>query len=145
MILYLTSSPCVIGADRALLTTKNGFLDHLRADLPPGVNCLYIASSPDDPTANRRYSWDMYNAFAEAGMLFREMRILQRDNANNAPALIQWSDMIILAGGHVPTQNAFFQEIGRDRLIRNYQGVVLGISAGSMNSAHEVYQQPEAP
>ena len=143
MILYLTSSPCVIGADRALLTPKNGFLSHLRADLRPGANCLYIASSPDDPDANRRYSWDMYNAFAEAGMLFREMRILQRDNVQNAAALIQWSDLIILAGGHVPTQNDFFAELQLRDLMRGYSGVVMGISAGSMNCAREVYAQPE--
>ena len=145
MILYLTSSPCVIGADRALLNPQNGFLDHIRMDIHPGSNCLYVASSPDDPSANRRYSWDMYNAFAEAGMLFREMRILQRDTAQNARALIEWSDLIILAGGHVPTQNDFFEEIGLRELLRDYSGVILGISAGSMNCAREVYAQPEVP
>ena len=143
MILYLTSSPCVIGADRALLTPKNGFLNHLKADLGPGKNCLYIASSPDDPAANRRYSWDLYNAFAEEGMLFREMRVLQRDNAQNAASLIQWSDLIILAGGHVPTQNNFFQDLNLRDLLRGYNGVIIGISAGTMNCAREVYAQPE--
>ena len=143
MILYLTSSPCVIGADRALLTPKNGFLDHMKADLRPGANCLYIASSPDDFAANRRYSWDMYNAFAEAGMLFREMRILQRDNMHNAAALIQWSNFIILAGGHVPTQNTFFRELNLRALLADYAGVIMGISAGTMNCADVVYAQPE--
>ena len=145
MILYLTSSPCVIGADRALLNPQNGFLDHLKADVRTGCKCLYVASSPDDPNANQRYSWDMYNAFAEAGMLFREMRILQRDTAINAKALIDWSDLIILAGGHVPTQNDFFREINLRDLLKNYAGVVMGISAGSMNCAREVYAQPEMP
>ena len=145
MILYLTSSPCVIGADRALLNPQNGFLNHLRLDVRSGCNCLYVASSPDDRAANRRYSWDMYNAFAEAGMLFREMRILQRDTAENAIELIEWSDLIILSGGHVPTQNDFFEEIGLRGLLRDYPGVIVGISAGSMNCASEVYAQPEVP
>jgi len=145
MILYLTSSPCVIGADRALLNPQNGFLDHIKADIRPGSNCLYVASSPDDSAANRRYSWDMYNAFAEAGMLFREMRILQTDTAWQAEELIAWSDLIILAGGHVPTQNDFFERIQLRELLKDYQGVVLGISAGSMNCAREVYAQPEVP
>lgn len=145
MILYLTSSPCVIGADRALLNPQNGFVDHLKADIRPGSNCLFVASSPDDPDANRRFSWDMYNAFAEAGMLFREMRILQRSTAWDAKNLIAWSDLIILAGGHVPTQNDFFQDLSLRELLRNYSGVILGISAGSMNCAREVYAQPEEP
>ena len=145
MILYLTSSPCVIGADRALLNPQNGFLDHLKADIRPGSKCLYVASSPDDLTANRRYSWDMYNAFAEAGMLFREMRVLQRDTMQDAAALIGWSDLIILAGGHVPTQNDFFAKCNLRQLLQGYRGVVMGISAGSMNCAEEVYAQPEMP
>jgi peptidase E len=145
MILYLTSSPCVIGADRAMLNPQNGFLDHLKADIHPGCKCLYIASSPDDPAANRRFGGDMFSAFAEAGMLFREMRILQRDTMQDAKALVDWSDLIILAGGHVPTQNAFFAECGLRQLLQSYRGVVMGISAGSMNCADEVYAQPEMP
>lgn len=145
MILYLTSSPCIIGADRALLNPQNGFLDHLKADIHPGYKCLYIASSPDDPAANRRFGGDMFSAFAEAGMLFREMRILQRDTMQDAKALVDWSDLIILAGGHVPTQNAFFAECGLRQLLQSYRGVVMGISAGSMNCADEVYAQPEMP
>ena len=145
MILYLTSSPCVIGADRALLTPQNGFLNHLKLDVRPGSKCLYIASNPDDSDANRRDGWDKYNAFAEAGMLFREMRILQKENMADAKTRIDWSDLIILAGGHVPTQNAFFNEMGLRDLLRDYAGVVIGISAGSMNCAGETYAQPEVP
>ncbi len=143
MILYLTSSPCVIGADMALLTPQNNFLSHIKLDIHPGSKCLYIASSPDDPEANRHYSWDLYTAFAEAGMLFREMHILQRENMTDAKALIHWSDVIILAGGHVPTQNDFFAELQLRDMLRDYPGVVIGISAGSMNCAREVYAQPE--
>lgn len=145
MILYLTSSPCVIGADRAVLNPQNGFLDHLRTDVAPGCKCLFVASSPDDPGANRRFGGDMFSAFAEAEMLFREMRILQRDTMQDAKALVDWSDLIILAGGHVPTQNAFFAECGLRQLLQSYRGVVMGISAGSMNCADEVYAQPEMP
>ena len=145
MILYLTSSPCVIGADRAVLNPQNGFLNHLRTDVAPGCKCLFVASSPDDPGANRRFGGDMFSAFAEAEMLFREMRILQRDTMQDAKALVDWSDLIILAGGHVPTQNAFFAECGLRQLLQSYRGVVMGISAGSMNCADEVYAQPEMP
>ena len=52
---------------------------------------------------------------------------------------------MILAGGHVPTQNTFFAECNLRQLLRGYNGVVMGISAGSMNCADEVYAQPEMP
>lgn len=145
MILYLTSSPCIIGADRALLTPDNRFLESITRDVPPGSNCLYVASSPDDEAANLRYSADMYNAFSEAGCLFREMRVLQRSNIAHASDLVRWSNFVILAGGHVPTQNRFFREMDLGALLRDYPGTVMGISAGTMNCATMVYAQPEMP
>ena len=57
--------------------------------------------------------------------------------------MIADSDFIILCGGHVPTQNAFFQEIGLRTLLEGYEGVLMGISAGTMNCADRVYVQPE--
>lgn len=145
MILYLTSSPCVIHADRPLLTPENDFLRQLQADLPAHPKCLYIASSPDVPELNARYSHDMVDAFGEAGMTFRELRILQRNTMDRAEKWIGWSDLIILAGGHVPTQNAFFREIKLNKLLCGYEGVIIGISAGTMNCAAMVYAQPEMP
>ena len=52
--------------------------------------------------------------------------------------------LLILAGGHVPTQNAFSGDQTSGK-IRRYAGVVLGISAGTMNCAEIVYAQPEEP
>ena len=60
-----------------------------------------------------------------------------------AAKLIKNSNFIILGGGHVPTQNKFFGEIGLKELLEEFDGVIFGISAGSMNSALEVYAQPE--
>ena len=52
-------------------------------------------------------------------------------------------DVIWLGGGHVPTQNRFFQEIGLREKMEGFQGIVIGISAGTMNAADVVYVQPE--
>lgn len=145
MILYLTSSPCVINADRALLTPNNAFLKNIRADVRANARCLYVASSPDDPDANARYSKDMWDAFSEAGIPFREMQILERNTVLQARELVDWCDFILLAGGHVPTQNAFLRETGLPELLQGFEGTVMGISAGTMNSAALVYAQPELP
>ena len=145
MIAFLSSSPCIYGAPRAILNPENGFADHLRRCLPPNPRCLFIASSPDDPRFTDRVADEMAACFAEAGFGFSEMYKLDRRNQDEAQMLIWKSDFIILSGGHVPTQNAFFQEIGLRKLMRNYQGVILGISAGTMNAADRVYIQPEEP
>ena len=145
MILFLTSSPCVPNADRAVLNPANGFVERLQSVLPTNPKCLFICSDPDRPDLTDRFGLEMAGAFAEAGMEFKEFTTLDRRNDENAQALIWESDLIILAGGHVPTQNAYFQEIGLAELLENYQGVLMGISAGTMNCAWQVYMQPEEP
>lgn len=145
MIAFLTSSPCIYGAPRAILTPENSFLDNLRSCLPEHPRCLFVASAPDDPGFTDRVAGEMAAAFEEAGLGFSELYKLDRRNQEDAQMIIWKSDLIMLSGGHVPTQNAFFHEIGLKELLANYQGVVLGISAGTMNAADRVYVQPEEP
>ena len=143
MIAFLTSSPCIYGAPRAILNPENSFVDNLFSCLPKHPRCLFICSAPDDPGFTDRVSGEMAAAFEETGMTFASLAKLDRRNQEAAQMLIWQSDFIILSGGHVPTQNAFFQEIDLKKLLKNYQGVVLGISAGTMNAAARVYVQPE--
>ena len=143
MIAFLTSSPCVYGAPRAVLNPENQFLDNLRLFLPANPRCLFVCSSPDSPYLTDKFGYEMAKAFEEADIPFSDFRVLDRRTQKDVQLLIWQSDFIILAGGHVPTQNAFFQEIGLRELLENYQGVVMGISAGTMNAAERVYAQPE--
>lgn len=143
MIVYLTSSPCIDGASRAILNNQNSFLTRLREDLPENPRCLFVASSPDDRGATCQFGAAMFCAFSDAGIHFSSYQILDRLTEEFAAELVMDSDFIILAGGHVPTQNAFLNEIGLSVLLQDYEGVIMGISAGSMNAASVVYMQPE--
>lgn len=145
MTVFLTSSPCVCNAPRAILNPENDFVENLREHLPPRPRCLFICSDPDSYGLTDGFGRDMSEAFAEAGMKFSDFVVLDGRNAKDAQLLIWKADLIIMGGGHVPTQNRFFQSIGLRELIRNFQGVVMGISAGTMNSAERVYAQPEEP
>ena len=145
MKLFITSSPFVDGADRAIMDPQNGLIDRLRWALPPYCRCLYICSSPDRRDLNCTFGADIFQIFAQVGMPFSHYAVLDADNAYEAKKLVGESDLIVLAGGHVPTQNAFFHKIRLPELLWNYHGVVLGISAGSMNMAETVYAQPEEP
>ena len=145
MVLFLTSSPYVNGADRALLSNDNEFVDRIRSVLPPCPRALFIAADPENRADTCRFGADTAAAFAQAGMPFRSYHILDGFNAQEAEALIGQSDLILLSGGHVPTQNAFFREIGLRGLLEGFPGVIVGISAGSMNCAEYVYAQPEEP
>ena len=91
---------------------------------------------------------DFYAAFTKkmlekAGFVFERFLTLDGRNEDHAAKLVRESNLMILSGGHVPTQNRFFEKIRLRDLLKSCEGVVLGISAGSMNSADEVYAQPE--
>ena len=145
MIYFLTSSHCVCNAPRAILNPENGFVENLREHLPENPRCLFICSNPESGELTDNFARNMNDAFAEAEIECSEFAVLDGRNAEDAQMLIWQSDLIILAGGHVPTQNAFFQEIGLRQLIENFQGVDMGIRAGTMNSADRVYVHPEEP
>lgn len=143
MICFLTSSPCF--PDNPALNTANGFADAILGVLPNPCKGLFIASSPDSPEKTDEFAGHMHHTFFLAGIEFSQYLVLDRRNCHSAAELIRDADFILLAGGHVPTQNRFFQEIGLRELIKDFDGVVMGISAGTMNAADVVYAQPELP
>ena len=145
MTLFVTSSPYIDGAPRAILSNVNGFVDRIREVLPENPRVLFICSDPDDHGGTCRFAAETTAAFLEAGMAFSSYHVLDWHNARQAYNLICRSDLILLCGGHVPTQNAFFRKIRLRHLLRHFDGTVIGISAGSMNCADVVYVQPEEP
>lgn len=145
MTLFITSSPYLDGADRAILNPENGFLDALHRALPSCPRVLFVCSDPDGHERTCHFASDTAAAFSLAGMPFSKFEVLDGYNAWSARTLIYDSDFLVLGGGHVPTQNAFFQSFGMAEIMKGYSGAVMGISAGAMNMAKEVYLQPEEP
>lgn len=145
MKLFITSSPYVENADRAILNPANSFIDRLRDALPENPRALFICSDPDSHDMTCHWGADTVAAFSEAGMAFSGYDVLDATNDRRAKSLIAHADFIITSGGHVPTQNAYFRRIRLRRLLRDFDGVIMGISAGSMNLADTVYVQPEEP
>lgn len=143
MTVFLTSSPCVYQAPRAIINPENCFLVNLFSFLPENPRCLFVASAPDDPDFTDHVAEEMAMAFRLAGLDFSQVETLDRRSQDRAEELIADSDFMVLCGGHVPTQNEFFQEIGLRELVKDYGGVIMGISAGTMNAADRVYLQPE--
>ncbi|MBQ8558413.1 MAG: Type 1 glutamine amidotransferase-like domain-containing protein [Tyzzerella sp.] len=147
MVVFLTSSPCDDAPEGAdvpfILKEENEFVQNLKKHYVAGSNCLMISANPEAYERNDRMANEFREGFAYHGMVFEEMWICDWRNAEQVEEMIDSSNMIILAGGHVPTQNAFFREIGLREKLQDYDGAVMGISAGTMNCADVVYAQPE--
>ena len=143
MTLILTGSPTRYGEDR--FTTDNGFLATVKALLPEAPRVLLVSAAPDDRAFTDSVLDGMSLCIRNSGITPACVTMLDRRNASLAPSLISSADWVILCGGHVPTQNRFIHEIGLRELLKGFDGLVMGCSAGSMNCAELVYSHPELP
>ena len=150
MNLFLTSSPCEDNVPQGvdlpfILSGENGFVERLAACWKPDSRFLFIAADPYAQARNDEMLPEFVSALAYHGLSVASSTMLDARRERDAAALVALSDVILLGGGHVPTQLAFFEQIGLRTLLHGYTGVVIGISAGSMNCARTVYPQPEEP
>lgn len=141
MDLFLTSSPTIGWAGP--LNPANGFVDALRKALTQPIRCVMVSSFPDDVEITDRMAWELRECFEWADMKFHNYEVVDRRTALHAATMLGKANFVILCGGHVPTENAFFRQINLRRLLKDFQGAIMGISAGSMNCADLVYSPPE--
>lgn len=141
MICFLTSSTTM--SEFNSLNPENHFIDELLRYCPTYCRVLFICSDPSNHEITDYYATAVQESFKEAGFDFSQFNVLDGRNQHLACNLIHDSNLIILAGGHVPTQNRFFQQVELRNNLKAFEGVIIGISAGSMNSADTVYAQPE--
>lgn len=122
-----------------------GFLTKLRDSLRGRRLMLYISSTPDHN--EKVYAWfcATIQALAAEGIRFDENILINGENADSLTSLMPHTDAVFLSGGHLPTQNQFFRQIGLSKILQAYAGTIVAQSAGSMNCAGTAYICPELP
>lgn len=146
MHIFLTSSPfgdyrSVTPAPFLGWNPSNSFMDNITKCWKEQSKILYIAADPDFYSLNDQISRDFRQKFEESHLSFSVLDICDHRYRMNGD--VNYYDVLILGGGHVPTQNRFLHEINLPNEIQGFDGIVIGISAGSMNCASSVYAQPE--
>ncbi len=121
---------------------KNKILDNLKHHITNYENFLLIASSENDYESTDMFAEKTFASF-DLTLPFKTYNILDGRTIDQAQELVDNADFIFLCGGHVPTQNKFFNKINLKEKVQNCQAVILGSSAGSMNAADVVYCPPE--
>ncbi len=146
MIVFLTSSPSgpldVPNYDK-LLDEKNGFVENMKQFWKPEMRGLMIAAAPDAFAQNDEMKDFFENAFRNSGVPVTGFDLWDYRSPDILSDELNQYDVIMLSGGHVPTENAFFQLIHLREKLETYNGIIIGVSAGTMNSADVVYAQPE--
>lgn len=121
---------------------KNKKIDTIKKYVKKYDNFVYIAGTEYENDINDYYSKIVFDSF-NMTLPFKNYIVLDSRNEKDAEKIIKDADLIILSGGHVPTENDFFNNINLRELIRKTDAFIIGISAGSMNSAENVYSPPE--
>lgn len=150
MILFLTSSPTgdLDGSYTCSgFDTRNGFAEQIRKVWKKDAKVLMITASPNAHAKNAEMLEFFQNAVLKTDLTYSafdlwESTILDTPEKTSAEVLHSY-DVIILGGGHVPTQQKFFYQLKLQETIQEFEGIVIGISAGTMNCAEIVYAQPE--
>lgn len=121
---------------------KNKKIDTIKKYVKKYDNFVYIASTEYENDINDYYSKIVFDSF-NMTLPFKNYIVLDSRNEKDAEKIIKDADLIILSGGHVPTENNFYNNINLREIIRKTDAFIIGISAGSMNSAENVYSPPE--
>ena len=138
MNLFLTSSPGGLiwedGVEKqGFLDGSNGFVEELRSLWHENMHGLIIAAFPDNFEQND-YDADAFtNAFNLSGLPVKSFDVYDHRQDEMSSGDLAEYDIIILSGGHVPTQNNFFKQIHLAENISDFDGIIIGISAGTMN------------
>ncbi len=122
---------------------SNHFVDRLKCILPKINNFVFIASNPDGVEKTDAYANNIVKALNLDDFEIKNLIIIDHRFEGDITRAILSADVVFLAGGNVPSQNKYFKEIDLKSILENYQGVLIGQSAGSMNCSKIVYAQPE--
>lgn len=147
MILFMTSSPGGHTWEEPIsaipMDDSNNFVKNMKEYWKEDSKGLFVACDPADFTENEKMSDILKNSLKLSGLNVTLMDICDNRNPDVSREKLSAYDFMILSGGHLPTENVFFKKINLKEEIKNYEGIVIGISAGTMNCAGTVYSLPE--
>lgn len=126
----------------SVLIQRNGLLDNLNSIWITNANVLIICADPSDYEKNDSVCACLKESLPMSGLSISHIDKCDDRNPNAVNAL-ESIDVLILAGGHVPTQNKFMDQLRLKERLMDFHGIVVAWSAGSMNCADTVYAGPE--
>ena len=126
------------------LPETNGLLKSIKAVWKNDSKVMIISGSPEYYDKNDSVLFRLKGAFSLSNLSASEVLMCDERNKEIIERLPEM-DVIILAGGHVPTQNSFMKTIELKERLQDWDGLLIAWSAGSMNCAEMVYAGPELP
>ncbi len=124
------------------IDNTNGIVDQIKQLIGGNNAILYIAASPDDSEKADNYASLIFEGLKASGITFSEYLILDNRTKDNAYEYVKRSNVIFLSGGDTYIENEFFKQIHLKELLHDFDGIIIGQSACSINMAELVYNSP---
>lgn len=95
-----------------------------------------VSEFEDGYEANDGYFAFFLDMLRRAGIEFGSAYVVDgRMTPTQAQTAVRQADVVWLSGGDTPTQFGYFEKYGLSDILRQYPGVIIGMSAGSINLA----------
>ncbi|HJD06206.1 MAG TPA: Type 1 glutamine amidotransferase-like domain-containing protein [Candidatus Onthoplasma faecipullorum] len=149
MVLFLTSRLNTLVKDKdgnkttIPLENVNGVLDNIKKYLSATNRIVYVANDPNNVIENEERIKNTIDSFSLSNLNFNEKILLDARNKKDAKNIILGANIVILSGGKILCQNKFFRSIRLKKILKHFNGIVIGISAGTMNLCKTVFNFPE--
>lgn len=141
--LFLTSGPSFYkDGKHGLISDRVNNKDlivELKRELKGYSNIVFVCSNPDDYETTEMYASLITKSLSLSGIKFDMGDIIDSRNWLFSKSLITNADLVVLMGGDTLTQMQFFNDIELSDKLKKCKGIILGISAGSVNMAKNAY------
>ena len=149
MILFLTSrlNTRVMDENGNKITIPienvNGVLDNIKKYLSSTNRVVYVSNDPNNVIENEERIKNMMDSFSLSNLNFNEKILLDARNKKDSKNIILGADIVILSGGKILCQNKFFRSVRLKKILKHFNGIVIGMSAGTMNLCKTIFNFPE--
>lgn len=144
MNIILTSGPSFSvkkenGQRKAIKIENIDLVDQIKKSVSRYNNLLFVCSDPYDYKKSENYKEIIEKSLSLSGIKFDFSDLIDSRNWLFTRSLIKNSDFIIILGGNPLIQMEFFNSIEFKEKIKDFEGCLMGISAGSINLAKKSY------
>lgn len=99
----------------------------------------YITGCVADKSKSKSYRNGASKNLVELGIDMQEFTLLWKNgNPKEIAEQIQESDIVYLLGGNPHEQTSYIKASGLDTVLRSYNGIIIGVSCGSMTMSENV-------
>lgn len=120
-----------------------GLIDLIGNNIGDRKRIVYVANDPENVEENDERCRVFFRSLEMSGMAFDEYIMLDCRNESYAKEIILGADFVMLAGGRILRQKAFFERIHLKELLKDTHALIVGMSAGAMNMCETVFNFPE--